>query len=154
MSFGQDPFNPQGGFPAPGGYSPNAAGMVTPPAIALIVMGVFDILGALYNIISGILGAAAPAQPVPADPNAAQVMRIIQAVSGPMAIAIGVLLLIMGILIIVGALKMKNLQSYGLAMTSSILAMFPCSLCCLVGLPIGIWSLVVLSKPEVKSAFH
>jgi hypothetical protein len=31
----------------------------------------------------------------------------------------------------------------------------PCiSPCCLVGLPIGIWALVVLNKPEVKSSFH
>ena len=33
--------------------------------------------------------------------------------------------------------------------------MVPCiSPCCLVGLPIGIWALVVLNKPEVKGSFH
>ena len=58
-------------------------------------------------------------------------------------------------LVIMGALKMKNLQQYGLAMAASIVAMLPCiSLGCCVGLPAGIWSLVVLSKPEVKSAFR
>ena len=52
-------------------------------------------------------------------------------------------------------MKMKKLESYGWAMTASILALAPCiSPCCLVGLPIGIWALVVLAKPEVKSAFH
>ena len=70
----------------------------------------------------------------------------------------GVVSLIVGLLvaaiILVGGIKMKRLESYGLAMTGSIVAMLPCSLCCLVGLPIGIWALVVLSKPEVKSAFH
>lgn len=50
--------------------------------------------------------------------------------------------------------KMMNLKNYGVAMAGSILAMVPCSACCLLGLPIGIWSLVLLSKPEVKSAFH
>jgi hypothetical protein len=40
-------------------------------------------------------------------------------------------------------------------MAASIIAMIPCvSPCCLLGLPIGIWALVVLMKPEVKSAFH
>jgi hypothetical protein len=40
-------------------------------------------------------------------------------------------------------------------MTASVIAMIPCiSPCCIVGLPIGIWAMVVLSKPEVKSAFH
>ena len=57
--------------------------------------------------------------------------------------------------ILFGALKMKKLESYGLAMAASIIAMIPCfSPCCLLGLPIGIWAVVVLSKPEVKSAFH
>ena len=37
---------------------------------------------------------------------------------------------------------------------ASILAMIPClSPCCLIGLPIGIWALVILMKPEVKAAF-
>ena len=72
---------------------------------------------------------------------------------------IGVVSSIIGILvsgvILLGGLKMKKLESYGLAMTASIIAMIPCfSPCCLIGLPIGIWALVVLSKPEVKSAFH
>ena len=54
-----------------------------------------------------------------------------------------------------GGLKMKSLESYSLVMTVSVIAMIPCfSPCCLIGLPIGIWALVVLSKPEVKSAFH
>jgi len=58
------------------------------------------------------------------------------------------------IVVFFGALKMKKLQSHGLAVTSSILAMIPCGgLCCLFGLPLGIWSLVVLNRPEVKDAF-
>ena len=51
--------------------------------------------------------------------------------------------------------QMKALENYPLALTASILAIIPClSPCCLVGLPIGIWAIVVLSKPEVKAAFH
>jgi hypothetical protein len=50
---------------------------------------------------------------------------------------------------------MKNLQSYGLAMTASIVAMIPCiSPCCILGLPFGIWALVILNRPEVKAAFR
>jgi hypothetical protein len=49
---------------------------------------------------------------------------------------------------------MKQLKNYGLAMTGSIIAMLPCSVCCLLGLPFGIWSLVVLNNPEVKEAFR
>jgi hypothetical protein len=64
------------------------------------------------------------------------------------------LVLVLGAIVLFGAIKMKQLENYGLAMTASIIAMLPCSLCCLAGLPIGIWSLVILSKPEVKAAFH
>jgi len=49
---------------------------------------------------------------------------------------------------------MKELRNWTLAMVASILAMVPCiGACCLIGIPIGIWSLVVLMKPEVKAAF-
>jgi hypothetical protein len=52
-----------------------------------------------------------------------------------------------------GGYQMKNLNSYSAAMTASILAMVPCNCCCIFGLPFGIWSLVVLNKPEVRDAF-
>ena len=63
--------------------------------------------------------------------------------------------LLMGAVVLFGALKMKNLENYGLAMAASIIAMIPCvSPCRLLGLPMGIWAVVGLSKPEVKSAVH
>jgi len=62
-------------------------------------------------------------------------------------------LLTTGIVTIVGALKMMRLQSYGWAMTASVLALLPCSPAGLLGLVVGIWALVVLSRPEVKRAF-
>jgi hypothetical protein len=56
--------------------------------------------------------------------------------------------------IIYASLKMKDLKQWGICVTASILAMIPCiSPCCIVGLPIGIWCLVVLMRPEVKNAF-
>jgi prolipoprotein diacylglyceryltransferase len=75
--------------------------------------------------------------------------------TGPMSIVFGLIGVAVGVVILIGALKMKKLESREWAMTSSILAMIPCiSPCCIVGLPIGIWALVVLSKPELKNAFR
>ena len=53
---------------------------------------------------------------------------------------------------IFAALKMKQLEAYGLAIAASILAILisPSSV---IGLPIGIWSLVVLSRADVRAAF-
>ena len=57
-----------------------------------------------------------------------------------------------GILMILAALKMQRLQAYWLAVAASILAVI-ISPSNLIGLPIGIWALVVLSQPEVRAAF-
>jgi hypothetical protein len=74
---------------------------------------------------------------------------------GPIGIVVAIISLVIGVVIILGGLKMKQLQSYGLAMTSAILAMIPClSPCCLIGLPIGIWAIVVLNNAEVRAAFR
>ena len=60
------------------------------------------------------------------------------------------------LVVLFGALKMKKLENHGLAMAASILAIVPCITpcpCCCFGIPIGIWALIVLCKPEVKSYF-
>ena len=65
---------------------------------------------------------------------------------------IGAAIGLIGILQVLGALRMRRLNRYGLAVTASILAMivWPGSL---IGLPIGIWALVVLSQREMRVAF-
>jgi hypothetical protein len=63
--------------------------------------------------------------------------------------------LAVGGLIIAAGVKMRALKSYGLAMAGAILSCVPCcvGLCCLPGLPIGIWALVVLMNDDVKRSF-
>jgi hypothetical protein len=60
-------------------------------------------------------------------------------------------------LTVFGGLQMRRLKSWGLALTSALLVFIPCGshLCCCCGLgpAVGIWALVMLTKPEVKSAF-
>ena len=61
---------------------------------------------------------------------------------------------IVGVIILRGASKMRRLENHSFAMAAGVCAMIPCiSPCCLLGLPFGIWALVVLNKPEVKSQF-
>ena len=61
---------------------------------------------------------------------------------------------IIGVLMIIGALKMMRLESRRWAMTVSILALLPCSPAGLIGLVAGIWSLIVLNRPNVVAAFE
>jgi hypothetical protein len=77
------------------------------------------------------------------------------AIFGSAGIVLAIVELLVGVLILFGGLKMRRLENYGLCVAASVLVMIPIlSCCCIVGLPIGIWALVVISKPEVKSAFH
>lgn len=52
-----------------------------------------------------------------------------------------------------GAARMLQGKSYGMGVTSSILAMIPCSPLWLISLPMGLWSLAVLTRRDVKAGF-
>jgi len=67
--------------------------------------------------------------------------------------ALVLLLPSLGIIIAWGGWMMKNLQSRGLAVTASILALLPCQPVFIFGPIFGIWSLIVLNRSDVKAAF-
>jgi hypothetical protein len=64
--------------------------------------------------------------------------------------------IVAAIVITIGGMRMKNLENYGLSMTASILLLIPCcGPCCgILGIPVGIWALVVLSDNTVRTAFR
>jgi predicted transporter len=156
------PVNPGQPFPAgqPGVPPGNAAERLKVPAIGLIVaMGIglaFAALGLLQNAL-GVAGIGFGAMPPPGglDPDAMQQFRGIQMFSGGIGILFGLISIVVGIGVILGAMKMKNLESYNYALTAAILAMVPClSPCCPLGLVFGIWGIVILQDPQVKAAFR
>jgi|SRR5215204_3144474 len=58
-------------------------------------------------------------------------------------------------LIIFGGLQMLGMRRYSTALLASILVLVPVtSLCCISGIPIGIWALIVLRDPEVRAVFE
>lgn len=147
----QNPPVPGGvGVPPAGGPPTGAAkDQVNGPGIALLVTGGLNILFSIWGFISGAAG------PQELPPDAPEQMRQFLEATQRFGPAFNIIPLVLGGLIIFGALKMRNLQSFGLAMAASIIAMIPClSPCCCIGIPIGIWALVVLNKPEVKAAFQ
>jgi tRNA A-37 threonylcarbamoyl transferase component Bud32 len=62
--------------------------------------------------------------------------------------------LILGTLIIVGAVQLLHLGSYAWATTGAILAVLPTGPAWVVGLPVGIWVLTILAAPDVRAAFR
>lgn len=57
------------------------------------------------------------------------------------------------LVILVGGLRMRQARSYGLSMAAAICGIIPLNSCCCLGLPFGIWALVVLLNPDVKAGF-
>jgi hypothetical protein len=142
---------------APAGADPRdharAQQMIAGPAIALMVtagLGIAIGLLGLVQILSGMGGT--PDLPG-LDPEVVRMIRLFT--HGPIAVASNAIGIGVSVFILLGAIRMQQLTSHGFAMAAAIIAMIPClSPCCLLGLPFGIWALVVLSKPEVKSQFH
>jgi cytochrome c oxidase assembly factor CtaG len=108
------------------------------PAIALLITGVLNIILAILILFNAAVGHPTKVgEPPPI-----------------LFFLAGLVILVVGIMIVSGARKMKNLSSREAAMTASILAMIPCLSCSIPGLPIGIWSLVVLMNNDVKQSFR
>jgi hypothetical protein len=58
-------------------------------------------------------------------------------------------------IIIAGSASMLSMRYYPLGFIAAVLTMIPgTSACCLLGLPLGIWTIVVLLRPEVRAAFR
>jgi type IV secretory pathway VirB2 component (pilin) len=82
-----------------------------------------------------------------------EVQRMMEKIRGPMTLVIRVIGLAIGGFVIYGGIKMKKLESYGVCIAASIVALLPCSFCCPIGLAFGIWALVVLNNADVKNSF-
>lgn len=135
---------------APPPVSTDAAQQVSGPAIGLIATAIIGFIAQAISLAANLAGASflASSHQMPNE-------RITALMSGTVGVVTGAIAILLSGVILYGALKMKKLESHSLAMVSSIIAIIPCiSPCCIIGLPIGIWALVVLMKPEVKNAFH
>jgi hypothetical protein len=134
--------------PTPQGGVVDAQDAVKSPATFLLVVGIIGIVVGALSAVLNLVGAGAGA----AASGGEQAM--FHMMSGTIGVVFGIIGAIGSVVVTLGALKMKKMESYGLSMAAAIIAMLPVvSGCCLLGLPAGIWSLVVLMKPEVKDAF-
>lgn len=134
------------------GGSGSAQQAVSGPSTALLVCGILNVVLMLISIVANVTGMTAGPKPPPGAKGADDA-QMIAMFSGTMGIVFNLLGLAANVVIILASQKMKAMQSYGLAMTGSILAVIPCLSCCITGIPIGIWCIVTLNKPEVKSSF-
>jgi hypothetical protein len=145
---------PLPGFAPSAGSRDAALQELRAPAIALKVTAILGLAMAFMGLIFHVLTAMGVDIGIQGfkDP---QIREMFSKMNGVMGVVSDFISAAVGVLILVGASKMQSLQNYSLAVTASVLAMLPCiSPCCLLGLPFGIWALVVLNRPEVKSQFN
>jgi predicted Zn finger-like uncharacterized protein len=138
-----------------GGRRAAAEQAVSGPAIALMVVGGLGLLVAIANLVLTVMGVAVFGAAAVAPKGAGGGFNPAPEAAGYAAgRLIGTILsFCWPAIVLSGAIQMKRLQSFGYAMTACIVAMLPCNLCCLLGLPFGIWGLVVLNRSDVKDAF-
>jgi len=140
-------------LPTGGGNRDAALQQVKGPAIALIITAS---LGIAYYAFSGLFtlftGGQMFHQQMPSN-IPPQMRAFIEGMQGPLAGVINLAVAALNGFVLFGAIKLLRLQNHSVATVASVAAMLPCQCCCLFGLPFGIWALVVLNKPEVKSQF-
>lgn len=153
MSYqGFDPHNPYSqayGF----GYGPNRpdpSNMVKGPAVGLIVTSSFWllllVLSLVLNLFKLVVGAKFD----------------LQQANGPLGDAaipvqlVGIMLLSgVNACTLYGGLSMLQKRNYGVAMTAAVLSIIPClSPCYIVGIPFGIWAMVLMLRPDVRYGFR
>jgi tRNA A-37 threonylcarbamoyl transferase component Bud32 len=127
----------QGRVPPPVGANAavSAWRQVRGPAIGLIITAILNWIAIPLVLLISAFFVLRPSGPPP-----------------PWVLFVPLSALVLSSVMLIAGLKMKRLQAYGLAIAGSILAVLvtPGNL---VGLPIGIWALVVLSQRQVREAF-
>lgn len=149
--------------PPPPGMNP-IRDAVNVPGILLITYGALSVAYALFSVaVNAITPAdanAAQFNQVFNDPNIPPALKdIVRSLSGSggkvLGLGVNLLNMALGGVIAFGGFQMRNLKSYSLAMAASIISVVPLcgGCCCLLGIPLGIWSISTLMRPEVKAAF-
>lgn len=135
------------------------------PAILLLIVGCCGAIASLMNV-PGLFTLDAQIKQVEdewdKDPNLKddqkkEMKRILNDMNGPIKVGVPMWIVFsLGVsaLSIFASIRIMNLKSRGLGILATVLAMIPCfNLCCWMGLPSGIWVLIVMGKPEVKAGF-
>jgi hypothetical protein len=66
-----------------------------------------------------------------------------------------VIWIVMTAAILWGAIAMLRLSSYRDAFVAAVLSLIPvCSPCFVLGIPFGIWAIIILMRPEVRAKFQ
>ncbi len=138
---------PTGTSPQPPTMAPKATstantGLIVAPAVGLMVAALWKLLSALTALLF-LSGHTRWLEPMLGRFD-------IGPFFGMAGAGLVFFKVIPALLILFGAVQMLRLQSYAWSIAAAILSIVACSL---IGLPIGIWALIVLARQDVKETF-
>src|SRR5687768_8267135 len=122
---------------------------VQTPGLLLTIVGIVGAVLQVLSLVLNMVGVGVGAI------GASEMPEFVgQMMSGVIGIVFSAIAIAVGLFIAYAGMQMRQLRNYTLSMIGAIVAMIPClSPCCCLGLPVGIWALVVLFKPGVRDAF-
>jgi hypothetical protein len=122
------------------------------PAIGLIVAGCANAVFAALLLLSGLLRIVGDSSSVTIDSDAQRAGYIAGTVVGYGA---GLVSLLLSPVVIAGGVAMFRGRNVGLVRSAAWLSLIPLtSCCCVLGIPIGIWVLQILKRPDVVEHFQ
>ncbi len=120
------------------------------PAIGLIIVGALNALSGLVLILGRVVSIVKGREPVITDED----RRLGYMLAGIFFPIVSLISIAASPIIIFGGVQMLGARRYSIALWAAILALIPLtSVCCVPGIPIGIWALIVLRHPEVRARF-
>ncbi|MEW5742742.1 MAG: hypothetical protein AB1938_27745 [Myxococcota bacterium] len=153
------PYGMPPGSPPPVSFDARAA--VSVPALLLAIAGGMAVVWAVVNLLSAAMTSGSPdwLLNMVKDPAMRQQMQeMLKQSESNKLLNYGwpVVMMLANAGVVVGALMMRSLKMYPVAMMAAIVSVIPClftSCCCVTSMPAAIWALIVLMKPEVRSQF-
>ena len=121
------------------------------PASGLIIVGALNALSGFIMILGRLASIVQGPERVITD-DARRLGYMTASIFFPLVSLISI---IAAPVIIYGGIQMLSARRYSVALLAAILALIPLSsICCIPGIPVGIWALIVLRDPEVRTCFE
>ena len=129
-------------LPGPEKTPANGTGKIVAPAVGLMIGALWKLLSALTGLFF-LSGLNRWLEPMLGNFG-------IGSFSGIASVSLVFFKVVPALLILFGAFQMLRLRSYAWAMAAAILSIVACSL---IGLPMGVWALIILLQPDVRETF-
>ena len=124
--------------PATADSESSVRGRLRVPAIGLRVASIVNLLAALSIVLIELFVAGRPE-----ELTVRTILFLVIALSS----------LAMGTILLMGAARMRQLQSYPITLSAAVAAILPLAPAFPISLPFGIWALIVLSRRDVRTTF-